>query len=638
VPDNPIPFAHTTTHAFGMPFGASFLPQGGVRFRLWAPQARRVELLVWEQDVFQAHAAEAQPRGWHEYRCPWAAEGTRYQWRLDGALCVPDPASRSNPDGPHAPSAVVDPRSFAWDAGWKGRPWSEAVIYEMHVGTFTQEGTYAAAADRLVELAALGITAIELMPLSAFPGAFGWGYDGVLPFAPYPGYGSPADLKRFIQAAHRLGLMVFLDVVYNHFGPDGNYLAAYAPQFISPVHRNPWGDSLNFDAEGSETVRSFFVHNALYWLEEYRFDGLRLDAVHAIVDDSVVDVVDELAYIVRQRINDRQVHLVLENEHNEFRRLPGTGRYDAQWNDDFHHALHVALTGERAGYYRDYGERPAAQVARSLAHGFLWENAPRIPGGGRQALVEAPAQPLGAMVNFLTNHDQTGNRAFGERLSDLMAPGARAAGTALTLLSPAIPMIFAGEEFAARTPFLYFADFDGELGEAVTQGRLREFGSFARRADGRSDALPPPCDARTFQRSKLDREAAASQPDATAMRALVARLLAARRAWFTPRAHRLRHGRHTAHMTGPHSFLVRWRYTDGEVIELSCNLGADAVPPPDRGSLPWQPLDGLQEFLRIGSLNSEGWAPWSAAWRFGTEPATPPDVAPRTDPVCLASP
>ncbi|MEH3084953.1 MAG: malto-oligosyltrehalose trehalohydrolase [Xylophilus ampelinus] len=601
-----------------MPFGAAFLPEGGVRFRLWAPAAKQVELLEWSGDGPVAHAAEAQPQGWHECRRPSAVDGTRYQWRLDGELAVPDPASRFNPDGPHGPSRVVDPRAFAWDTGWRGRPWSEVVLYELHVGTFTPEGSYAAAAARLPQLQSMGITAVELMPLSTFPGAFGWGYDGVLPYAPYPGYGSPEDLKRFVQAAHRLGMMVFLDVVYNHFGPDGNYLAAYAPQFFSPVHKTLWGDSLNFDTEGSDTVRSFFVHNALYWLEEYRFDGLRLDAVHAIVDQSAQDVIDELAYVVRLRINDRHVHLVLENEKNEFHRLSCAGRYDAQWNDDFHHALHVALTGEDAGYYHDYAERPVELVARSLVNGFVWENTPRDAHGRRRQRIAAPPQPLGSMVNFLSNHDQTGNRAFGERLRDLLPPDAHAVGTALTLLSPATPMLFAGEEFRTARPFLYFADFQDALGEAVTQGRLREFGHFARRADGRTAELPPPCDPRTFRQSQLD-WAEAEQPEARAMRAWVAELLAIRAAWFAPRAHRLRHGRHAMHMTGPRSFAVRWRYEGDETIELLCNLDAQPAAAPTPGALPWAPLEAPRYLLQTGDVDARQWAPWSAAWRFGTE-------------------
>ena len=538
----------TTHHAFDTPFGAQLLPEGGVRFRLWAPGAQSVELVEpgGPEPVF--HAAEAQAAGWFECRLPHAAAGTRYQWRIDGGQRVPDPASRFNPEGPHGPSEVIDPHGFDWDAGWRGRPWTETVLYELHIGTFTPEGSYRAAEARLIELVTLGVTAVELMPLSTFPGGFGWGYDGVLPYAPFPGYGRPDELKHFIQAAHRLGLMVFLDVVYNHFGPDGNYLDIYAPQFVSTVHKNPWGKSLNFDQEGSDTVRAFFVQNALYWLEEYRFDGLRLDAVHAIVDDSTPDVLQALARAVRQRITDRHVHLVLEDEKNTCQRLKGPDRYDAQWNDDFHHALHAALTGEDAGYYGDYARRPAELVARALTHGFVWEGSPRDGEGRRERLTAAAPQPLTSMVNFISNHDQTGNRAFGERLGELLPADARPLATALTVLSPATPLIFAGEEFGARTPFLYFADFTGDLQEAVTRGRLAEFGHFAKRADGQEGELPAPCDMATFERCKLDWDAA-QQPAGAAMRALVTRLLAIRRDCMVPLASNLVPGGHQMHMT-----------------------------------------------------------------------------------------
>ena len=611
--------APTDRHAHAMPFGATLLTHGGVQFRLWAPALAHAELLVHgaaSVGAPQVHTAGSAPGGWFECTVADAGEGTLYQWRVADGLVVPDPASRFNPFGVHGPSCVVDPRCFAWDAGWKGRPWAEAVIYEMHVGTFTPEGTYAGAEAKLGELAQTGITAIELMPLSDFPGDFGWGYDGVLPFAPHAPYGDPEALKHFIQAAHRHGLMVFLDVVYNHFGPDGNYLGAYAPQFFSEVHTNPWGNSLNFDRDGSAVVRDFFVQNALYWLQEYRFDGLRLDAIHAIVDDSALDVIDELAHAVRDRIPGRHVHLVLENEDNGHHRLPHAGRYDAQWNDDFHHVMHVVLTGEDAGYYQDYGDRPVAMLARSLANGFLWEGAERSPEGARHALAEAPAQPLGAMVNFLNNHDQSGNRAFGERMVEMVPAASLPVATALALLTPATPMLFAGEEFGARTPFLYFADWKGELKDAVTEGRLRDFGHFARRANGETGEPPAPCERSTFEASRLDWAFAASD-SGRQTRAFVAAALAARRAWFVPRLPRLITGAHESHMLDERTFLLRWRYRGGEAIELRANLQAGAWTA--AYASPWPALTEAETVFAVNSIDEAGWAPWSARWTWGRE-------------------
>ena len=613
--------AHGTAGRFAhpMPFGATLLPQGGVRFRLWAPALAQADLLVHGTSVSEApqvHVATAVPDGWFECTVPDAVAGTLYQWRIKGGLVVPDPASRFNPMGVHGPSCVIDPHRFAWDAGWKGRPWSEAVVYEMHVGTFTPEGTYAGAEAKLQELARTGITALELMPLSDFPGEFGWGYDGVLPFAPHAPYGDPEALKHFVQAAHRAGLMVFLDVVYNHFGPDGNYLGAYAPQFFSEVHKNPWGNSLNFDRDGSATVRDFFVQNALYWLQEYRFDGLRLDAIHAIVDDSALDVIDELAQSVRDGIPDRHVHLVLENEDNGHHRLPHAGRYDAQWNDDFHHVMHVVLTGEDAGYYQDYGDRPVAMLARSLANGFLWEGAERSSAGARHALAEAPAQPLGAMVNFLNNHDQSGNRAFGERMIEMVPPASVPVATALALLTPATPMLFAGEEFGARTPFLYFADWKGELRDAVTEGRLRDFGHFAQRASGETGEPPAPCERSTFEASRLDWAFAASE-DGQAVRDFVTRILTARRTWFAPRLARLMTGAHETHMLGDRTFMLRWRYQGGEAIELQANL--QGMPWAVDQTCPWAPLAAAEAVFAVNAIEPAVWAPWSARWAWGRE-------------------
>ena len=362
-----------------MPFGAQLLAGGGARFRLWAPGAECVEVQLQRGADHALHRMRT-ANGWHELIVREAGAGSRYKYVVhrgaQSPLAVPDPASRFNPDGVHGASVVVDPDSYRWrEASWSGRPWSEAAIYELHVGAFTAEGTYAAARRRLPELAALGVTAIELMPLAAFPGGRNWGYDGVLPFAPAACYGSPDELKALIDAAHSAGLMVLLDVVYNHFGPDGNYLHAYCPEFFNPGHRTPWGAAINFDGALNATVRDFFVHNALFWLEEYRFDALRLDAVHAIRDDGTPDIVCEIARAMHQAAGRaRQRHLVLENHANQSGYLVRDSRgapvyATAQWNDDAHHALHVLISGETDGYYADYASAPLMHLGRSLAVG-----------------------------------------------------------------------------------------------------------------------------------------------------------------------------------------------------------------------------------------------------------------------------
>jgi maltooligosyltrehalose trehalohydrolase len=607
-----------------MPFGAALAPEGGVTFRLWGPAARHADLAL---DAGMGAPprivpAQADRDGWWECHVPDAAAGTLYRWRIDGGQLVPDPASRQNPLGVEGPSCVVDPLQFEWDADWSGRPWNEVVLYELHVGAFTPEGTFAAAGERLQELADLGITAIELMPVADVPGRFGWGYDGVLPFAPHEAYGTPDEFKHFIQQAHRLGLMVFLDVVYNHFGPSGNYLGRYAPQFFSKKHPSPWGPAINFDGAGSRAVRDFFVHNALYWIGEYRIDGLRLDAVHAIVDSSRPDILQEISSAVRAATPGRHVHLVLENENNAWQRLattPRPGCYDGQWNDDFHHALHVALTGETRGYYHDYGHEPLNLLARALTHGMVFEGSARKRGGARQHVVEAPPQPLGTLVNFTNNHDQSGNRALGERMGRLVPPGAAPLALLLSLLTPATPMIFFGDEFGTATPFRYFADWSGELREAVRQGRQREFGHMARAADGTPIALPDPCDPATFEASRPQASHRATADGRRALE-LVRAALAVRRAHIATRQSRLLTGHHTAQRVGETGLRVCWRYSDGQILMLEVNLGAQplhvAPGPP--------PLAQARELLHHAwpeGTPADSWPAWGARWHLGTAAA-----------------
>jgi len=598
-----------------LPFGARLNNGGGATFRLWAPAARQAQLAIdLGSRAPELHPAEADAEGWWECTVAHATAGTLYRWQIDGRLLVADPASRQNPQGPHGPSCVVDPRQFEWDAGWTGRPWPEAVLYELHVGTFTPEGTFAAAAERLQSLADVGITAVELMPVASFAGRFGWGYDGVLPYAPHDAYGAPDDLKHFVQQAHRLGLMVLLDVVYNHFGPDGNDLGAYAPGFFHPAKTSPWGAALNFDGPGSAPVREFFIHNALYWVQEYRFDGLRLDAVHAISDDSAVHLLQELSERLRAATRGRHVHLVLENEDNGYARLAATpqrGRFDAQWNDDFHHALHVALTGETQRYYHDYGQGTMDLLARSLTHGMLFEASQRKAGGARENVHDAPAQVLTTLVNFAHNHDQVGNRAHGERLGQLVPPEAALLPTLLALLTPAIPMLFFGEEWGAPEPFLYFADWEGELREAVRAGRQREFGHDV------GGNPPDPCSEETFAASRPD-PARARTEAGRAWREEVRAALAARRQWITPRQPLLLTGRHSAQRFGERGLVVQWRYDDGRMLSLELNLGPQAlqVEPQHLG-----PVEAQLVFShRCPPGTPRGsWPAWSARWTLGEE-------------------
>ncbi|MBV8031298.1 MAG: malto-oligosyltrehalose trehalohydrolase [Betaproteobacteria bacterium] len=471
-----------------MPFGAEFRPKG-TRFRLWAPRAKRVILCLPTEELPMEDRAD----GWFE-ATQTVKPGTLYRYRIDGGTLVPDPASRFQPQDCEGPSEVIDPSAFRWDeGGWKGRPWNEAVIYELHVGSFSPSGSYQGIVEKLEQLKDTGITAIELMPLADFAGRRNWGYDGVLPYAPDSAYGRPEDLKALVQAAHRAGLMVFLDVVYNHFGPKGNYLSLYAPQFFTDRHKTPWGAAIDFSRK---EVREYFVHNALYWLEEYRFDGLRFDAVHAIFDDSPRHVLLELSEKILS-LEKRPIHLILENDANQARFL-GKRRFTAQWNDDSHHAYHVLATGESDGYYAAYADAPAKHLARCIAEGFAYQGEVSPFSKEKRGEPSAHLRPS-AFVDFLQNHDQIGNRAFGERLISLSEDRKLKALTAIFLLAPSPPMLFMGEEWGCRQPFLFFCDFSGELGEAVRKGRREEFKRFA----SFSSEIPDPLADETFRRCVL---------------------------------------------------------------------------------------------------------------------------------------
>ncbi len=566
-----------------MPFGAALLGDGRVRFRLWAPGSARVGLEL-NGDTAGALSMQAGDSGWHELTVTQAAAGTRYRFIVqvqDGAtLAVPDPASRSNPDGVHQASAVIDPRAYAWNStAWRGRPWCEAVAYELHVGSFTEEGTYAAARRRLPELKELGITVLQLMPLAAFPGRRNWGYDGVLQFAPAACYGPPQELKALIDAAHSLGLMVMLDVVYNHFGPEGNYLHAYCPQFFNPAHRTPWGAAINFDGESNATVRDFFVHNALFWIEEYRFDGLRLDAVHAIRDTSAPDIVRTIARALREGPGRRRhVHLVLENNANQASYLERGPDGEpvwatAQWNDDAHHALHVLTTGETDGYYADYAQAPLQKLGRALAEGFVYQGEYSQFRGASRGEPSAGLPPA-AFVGFLQNHDMVGNRALGDRIGSVAGPQLLAAAYVCLLLTPEVPMLFMGEEFAASTPFPYFCDFGAELAQSVSAGRRREFEHFAAFATETAARIPDPNAESTFLSSKLRWDERERPPHATQW-ALVRDLLALRRQHLVPLLPALRHGGYFS-VEGP-VLRAGWGTAAGAAWHLLAHFGEEVL-------------------------------------------------------------
>ncbi|WP_164280160.1 malto-oligosyltrehalose trehalohydrolase [Stenotrophomonas indicatrix] len=455
---------------------------GGVQFRLWAPDAQAVDLMLEGTSLSMRRDSDG---------CHWlhtqAAHGQRYRFRLPSGQEVPDPASRWQPDGVDGDSAVLLDDVTWRNPQWAGPTWQEMVIYEVHVEA---AGGFAALVAQLPMLASLGITAIELMPVAQFPGQHNWGYDGVFSYAPAQAYGGPNALKEFVDAAHGAGLAVLLDVVYNHFGPQGNHLPLYARGFFRSDRSTPWGDAIDFR---QHWVQRFFIDNALMWLQEYRFDGLRLDAVHAINDDLFLL---QLADAVRASVP--HAHLMVENERNQARWLRGTFR--AQWNDDFHNALHVMLTGEHEGYYAAYAGCPERLLARCLSEGFAWQGEPDMQGRPRGE--PSSDLPPSCFVVFLQNHDQVGNRAFGERLSVLVEPSQLRAALALTLLTPMIPLLFLGEPWQAQSPFLFFTDYAPPLDDAVRNGRRREFSAFSAFTDRAARAcIPDPNDPATLQAS-----------------------------------------------------------------------------------------------------------------------------------------
>ncbi len=591
-----------------LPVGAEVLPGGGVHFRVWAPRRSRVEAVL-ESEGREAVGLEPEGGGYFSALAERARAGTLYRFRLDGddSYLYPDPASRFQPEGPHGPSQVVDPAAFRWtDGGWTGRGLRGQVIYEFHVGTFTPEGTWAAAARELPRLAALGVTAVEPMPVADFPGNFGWGYDGVNMFAPTRLYGYPEDFRRFVNDAHNTGLAVVLDVVYNHFGPDGNYLRQFAEEYFSTRHQTEWGEAINFDGAGARGVREFFASNAAYWIEEFHLDGFRFDATQRIYDDSAEHILAEVARAARRAARGRRIILVAENEAQTafIARPPERGGcgFDAMWNDDFHHSARVALTGRNEAYYEDFRGTPQELVS-AVKRGYLfqgqrtrWHRVRR----GTPAFDLRPEQ----FVVFLQNHDQVSNSARAERPNAISSPGRYRALTALTLLSPATPLLFQGQEFGATAPFYYFADHKPDLARLVREGRADFLANFPSVATAETRAsLPDPADPETFERCKLD---PAERERNRAAEALHRDLLALRRDDPVFSAQRPR-GVDGA-VLGAEAFVLRYFAEDGRDRLLLVNLGPDLrldpapeplLAPPEGTA--WQTLWSSEDFKYGGT-------------------------------------
>ncbi len=546
-------------HTHTLPFGATLLPDGQTRFRLWAPSSETVSLDIDGQAPQPMRALEG---GWHEAALA-APPGTQYRYRLPDGLAVPDPASRLQAPDVHDPSVVVDPNDYEWRSNsWQGRPWHEAVVYEAHAGAM---GGFSGIRQRLPELRSLGITAVEIMPVADFPGGRNWGYDGVLPFAPDTAYGTPAELKALVDDAHGLGLMVMLDVVYNHFGPDGAYLHAYAKPFFREDISTPWGAAIDFRRP---EVCDYFTQNALYWLMEYRFDGLRFDAVHAISEESFLR---DLARTIHASVEPgRQVHLVLEHENNRaalLRTGPAAEGFDAQWADDFHHCMHVLLTGESEGYYEDFQDATSL-LADCLANGFAYQGQ-MSPHLGRPRGEPSGHLPTTAFVVCLQNHDQIGNRAMGDRLTTLADPQALRAAIALLLLCPFVPMLFMGEEYAARNPFLFFTSHNEDLAKLVREGRRAEFKHFAAFQDeARRAAIPDPNAPSTFDASVADK----ADP---AMFTFVQDLLALRQKHVVPGIQGCRSL--NVEVLGTGAVQAEWRLGTGRRLAITLNLGHDTA-------------------------------------------------------------
>ena len=561
--------------SFTKSWGAEYVASGAVRFRLWAPGQNSVSLRLDGQDTQMSPAED----GWFELLSTGVAPGSEYNFVLADGTVVPDPASRAQKDEVNGPSLVVDPAHYRWQhTEWQGRAWEESVVYELHVGTFTPEGTFQAAIEKLPYLAQLGITMIEVLPVSQFGGNRGWGYDGVLLYAPHAAYGTPDDFKAFIDAAHGHGLSVVLDIVLNHFGPEGNYLPLLAPDFFHKDRVTPWGAGIAYDVDAA---RRYIVEAPLYWLHEYRLDGLRFDAIDQIEDSSEKHALIEIAERIRAEIADRPIHLTTEDSRNVVFLHPrdeqgGTPLFSGEWNDDFHNAIHVFATGETHAYYQDFTPQPEKHVARVLAEGFAYQGEVS-PHSGEARGVDSRGQPPAAFVDFIQNHDQVGNRALGERLISLTGAERNQVLLATLLLSPHIPLLFMGEEYGETHPFLFFTDFHGDLAKAVREGRAKEF---AGHAGHEGESVPDPNAEETFIRSKLDWQKPESE-EGRAWLALSRKLLALRQQHIVPLLASA--GGHSARVErSADGFIqVSWRFPAG-TLSLALNIGETPQPLPEQ--------------------------------------------------------
>ncbi|CAM6215289.1 malto-oligosyltrehalose trehalohydrolase [Enterobacter cloacae] len=557
---------------FQKQWGAEFISGDVVRFRVWAEGQQQLTLRLAERDL----PMTAVGNGWFQIDVPGVTHGTEYQFVLQDGMAVPDPASRAQKGDVNGPSVVIDPGRYQpINPDWAGRPWEETVIYELHIGTFTPQGTFRAAIDKLPYLAELGITQLEVMPVSQFGGSRGWGYDGVLLYAPHSAYGTPEDFHAFIDAAHGLGLSVVLDIVLNHFGPEGNYLPLLSPAFFDAQRMTPWGNGIAYERE---PVRHYILDAPLFWLTEYRLDGLRFDAIDQIKDMASKHILQQIAETIREALPDRHIHLTTEDSRNVIFLHPrdekgATPLFTAEWNDDFHNAAHVFVTGETHAYYQDFAFEPEKKFARALAEGFVYQGEVSLQTGHSRG-VECHTQPPTFFVDFIQNHDQTGNRAQGERLITLAGADKTRVLLAALLLSPHIPLLFMGEEYGETNPFLFFTDFHGDLAKAVREGRAKEFTGHS----GHDGDVPDPNDEQTFARSKLDWHNVTTAQGKSWLR-FTRSLLVLRHRYLVPL---LRPGGTVEGKivkTAPGMVAVSWSFPTG-TLSLALNIGNKPVDVP----------------------------------------------------------